>query len=273
MREQSVYTARHRYPTQTMRIAARSDVGKIRGNNEDCVAFDARLGIAVLADGMGGLRAGEVASATAVEAVMEHVLDNADRLPGKFADIARGDDGALAEQLGATLREALVLANRRVYTLADSCDEYAGMGTTVVVGALRNGRFVAAHVGDSRAYRFRGGELARLTADHSLVQQLVELGILSPAEARRAPNRNIVTRAVGIEADVEADVTDVDARAGDVFLLCSDGLTDMVDDATIARFCAQLAADDEPARLVDALIDAALISGGYDNVSVVALRP
>jgi PPM family protein phosphatase len=270
MREQSVYTDRHRHRTQTMRIAARSDVGKIRGNNEDCVAFDVRLGIAVLADGMGGLLAGEVASATAVEAVMEHLLDHADRLAGSM--VAGRDERPALDELAATLRDALELANRRVHALADSCEEYAGMGTTLVVGALREGRFFAAHVGDSRAYRFRGGELARLTADHSLVQQLVELGILSPAEARRAPNRNIVTRAVGIEPEVEADVTEVDARAGDLFLLCSDGLTDMLDDATIAHFCAQLAAEDEPGRLVDALIDAALISGGYDNVSVVALR-
>ncbi len=112
------------------------------------------------------------------------------------------------------------------------------MGTTLVVGAINDGRFIAAHVGDSRAYRFRNGELARLTSDHSLVQQLVEQGILSAAEARRAPNRNIVTRAVGIEIDVECDLTEVDALDGDLFLLCSDGLTDMIDDPTIARFCA-----------------------------------
>jgi PPM family protein phosphatase len=243
-----------------MRIAARSDLGKVRDNNEDCLAYDARLGIVVLADGMGGLRAGEVASATAVEAVMEHLSDHA------------GADNGAMEELGATLREALELANRRVYALSDARDEYAGMGTTLVVGVLRDERFVAAHVGDSRAYRFRGGELARLTADHSLVQLLVEQGILSPAEARRSPNRNIVTRAVGIEADVEVDVTEIDAAPGDVFLLCSDGLTDMIDDATIARFCGKLGRDEELTGLVDGLIDAALANGGLDNVSVVALR-
>jgi PPM family protein phosphatase len=240
-----------------MRIAARSDQGKVRDNNEDCLAFDARLGIAVLADGMGGLRAGEVASATAVEAVMQHLVENTDRLN--------------VDQAGDTLREALDLANRRVYALADSRREFSGMGTTVVAGAMNDGRFTAAHVGDSRAYRFRDGELARLTSDHSLVQQLVEQGILSADEARRAPNRNIVTRAVGIEIDVECDLTEIDAREGDLFLLCSDGLTDMIDDATIARFCSAHASA-EPAQVVDVLVNAALIEGGFDNISVVVLK-
>ena len=241
-----------------MRIAARSDQGKVRDNNEDCLAFDARLGIAVLADGMGGLNAGEVASAAAVEAIMQHLVENTDRLS--------------QDEAGATLREALELANRRVHALADSRREFSGMGTTVVVGAVNDGRFIAAHIGDSRAYRFRNGELARLTSDHSLVQQLVAQGILSAAEARRAPNRNIVTRAVGIEIDVECDLTEVDAAVGDLFLLCSDGLTDMIDDPMIAMLCAQQIADDEPARLVEMLVDAALAAGGFDNVSVVALR-
>ena len=241
-----------------MRIAARSDQGKVRDNNEDYLAFDARLGIAVLADGMGGLRAGEVASETAVEAVMQHLAEHSERL--------------VCDEVADALREALALANQRVFALAESRREFSGMGTTVVVGALSDGRFTAAHVGDSRAYRFRNGELARLTADHSLVQQLVEQGILSAAEARRAPNRNIVTRAVGIEFDVECDLIAVDAIANDLFLLCSDGLTDMIDDSAIARFCAANA-HAEPARVVDALVDAALAEGGFDNVSVVALKP
>ena len=241
-----------------MRIAARSDQGRVRDNNEDCLAYDARLGIAVLADGMGGLRAGEVASATAVEAVMQHLIENTERLN--------------ARDVGETLREALDLANRRVYALADSRREFSGMGTTLVVGAMHDGHFIAAHVGDSRAYRFRDGSLTRLTSDHSLVQQLVEQGILSAAEARRAPNRNIVTRAVGIEFEVECDLIEVDALDGDVFLLCSDGLTDMIDDPTIAYFCGEHVGD-EPMRLVETLVNAALAEGGYDNVSVVALKP
>jgi serine/threonine protein phosphatase PrpC len=241
-----------------MRIAARSDQGRVRDNNEDCLAYDARLGVAVLADGMGGLRAGEVASATAVDAVMQYLLEHTEQLNPL--------------EIGTTLRAALERANRRVYSLADSRREFYGMGTTLVVGALHDGQFIAAHIGDSRAYRYREGSLARLTSDHSLVQQLVEQGILSPAEARRAPNRNIVTRAVGIEIDVECDLIEVDARDGDVFLLCSDGLTDMLDDAAIARVCAAHAEDD-PASLVETLVDAALKEGGFDNVSVVALRP
>jgi serine/threonine protein phosphatase PrpC len=244
-----------------MRIAARTDLGRVRENNEDYIAYDARLGCAVLADGMGGLRAGEVASATAVAVIMEH-------LTGQTGGTGHGNGSVPTATL---LRDALGAANRRVRALAESRRDYAGMGTTVVIGALHDGRFVAAHVGDSRAYRFRAGELARLTDDHSLVQQLVEQGILSPDEARRSPNRNIVTRAVGIEDDVEPDVTEVDARDGDLFLLCSDGLTDMVDDPTIARCCAEFGSD--PKQIVDALIEAALSGGGFDNVSVVALTP
>ena len=240
----------------TMRIAARSDQGKIRQNNEDCLAYDARLGIAVLADGMGGLNAGEVASSTAIEVVMQHLVEQVDR-------VGAGHPGAL-------LRDALTQANQRVCALADSRRELNGMGTTLVAAIVHAGTFVVAHVGDSRAYRFRSGELARLTADHSLVQQLVAQGILSAAEARLAPNRNIVTRAIGIEVEVECDLTEVDAGAGDLFLLCSDGLTDMIDDALIARLCAQFGNDDV-ARLADALIDAALGAGGFDNVSVIVL--
>ena len=242
-----------------MQIAARTDQGKVRANNEDCLAYDARLGVAVLADGMGGLEAGEVASAIAIETVMQHLADHADRLGNAEA--------------GEALREALDLANRRIHALADSRREFNGMGTTLVAGVIGAGWFIAAHIGDSRAYRFRNGELNRLTADHSLVQQLVAQGILSAAEARRAPNRNIVTRAVGIEIDVECDLTEVDAQDGDLFMLCSDGLTDMIDDATIAQLCAQRRAGDELPRLVDALVDAALAGGGFDNVSVVVLTP
>ena len=241
-----------------LRIVARSDLGKIRGNNEDCVAFDARLGIAALADGMGGPNAGEVASATAIDVVMQYVVEQSDRLHG----------GAAAE----TLRDALAAANRRVHALAESRREYNGMGTTLVTAWVHDGTFIAAHVGDSRAYRFRRGELMRLTADHSLVQQLVAQGILSSAEARLAPNRNIVTRAIGIEADVECDVTEVDARDGDLFLLCSDGLTDMIDDAAIAQLCARHA-DADVSLIADALIEAALGAGGFDNVSVIVIAP
>ena len=242
-----------------MRIEARSDQGKIRQNNEDCLAYDARLGIAVLADGMGGPNAGEVASGTAIEVVMQHLVEHVEHVG--------------APNAGALLRGALTLANRRVCALAGSRRELNGMGTTLVAAIVQGGTFVVAHVGDSRAYRFRSGELTRLTADHSLVQQLVTQGILSVAEARVAPNRNIVTRAIGIESEVECDLTEGDFGAGDLFLLCSDGLTDMIDDPAIARLCGQVGGEQDHAQLADALIDAALHAGGFDNVSVIVLAP
>ncbi len=237
-----------------LQIAAASHLGRVRGNNEDCVEHDAGLGIAVLADGMGGLNAGEVASTEAVAAVMRHVRRCAERL-------TTDPEGVLDE--------AVQIANRAVHELASSRRDYAGMGTTLVAVFVAETEMVAAHVGDSRAYHYGDGVLTRVTTDHSLVQHLVATGVLSAEQARRAPNRNIVTRALGVSEDIECDLNRFELHPGDMVLLCSDGLSDMLDDSAIAAICA---AHDSPAARVHALVAAALEAGGLDNVSVVAVE-
>lgn len=238
-----------------MRMVARTDQGKVRENNEDCFALNPDRGIAVLADGMGGLKAGEVASEEAVRLTMQGLERALDRSGGTLAHDA--------------LRDVIAEANRVVHALADSRYDYQGMGTTLVCAVVMGDRAIVAHVGDSRAYRYDGGGLVRLTADHSLVQQLVDEGVLTDEEALRAPNRNIVTRAVGIESEVAVDVRDVNVASGDLLLLCTDGLTDLVDDRELGRLCAGFG--EQLDELVDELIAAALSRGGVDNISVVAI--
>lgn len=241
-----------------MRMVGRTDRGKVRGNNEDFFAIDDSVGLVVLADGMGGLNAGEVASERAVTCVV-------DTFRAGIGDAPDLDANARAELLAAAIRGA----NRQVYDLARSRFDYHGMGTTLVAAAIHARECALAHVGDSRVYRFGGGRLVQISIDHSVVQQLVEEGVLSRDEARRAPNRNIVTRAVGIEADVAVDVSRIELEPDSLLVLCTDGLTDVVDDRRIEQYCRRHVA--EPGVLADALIDAALEGGGTDNVSVVVV--
>jgi serine/threonine protein phosphatase PrpC len=236
--------------TTPVEIVARSECGRVRFNNEDRVDYDAALGVAVLADGMGGQNAGETASEVAVAAVMRAL---------RLAPAPRRD----------ALEDAVAYANRAVYRLGRDRPELAGMGTTLVAAAVDEQGMSVAHVGDSRAYRFGRPGLERLTVDHSVVQQLIDTGVLTPAAARRAPNRHIVTRALGMVEGIACDVVHVTPASGDVFLLVSDGLTDMLEDASIEAICR---GHQRLPELVDALIAAALEAGGLDNVSVVALR-
>ncbi len=243
-----------------MRIVGRTEQGKVRSNNEDFFAVDEAIGLAALADGMGGLNAGEVASERAVDSVFE-----------AFRRVLRGDleldfEGR-AELLEASVREA----NQLVYELGQSRFDYHGMGTTLVSATICGQEVALAHVGDSRAYRFGEDGLLQISTDHSVVQQLIEDGVLSRDEARRAPNRNIVTRAIGIDVDVDVDVSRLTLAAKELVMLCSDGLTDVVADPEIEDYFQRYAR--EPAVLVDSLIEAALDGGGTDNVSVVILLP
>lgn len=239
-----------------MRMVARTDQGKVRDNNEDCFALNADRGIAVLADGMGGLNAGEIAAEEAVRVTMARLVEAV-------------DGGAAGELVADALAEAIVEANRVVHALADSRYDYQGMGTTLVCAVLTPAGAMVGHVGDSRAYRFNAGDLTRLTTDHSLVQQLVDEGVLTDEEAQRAPNRNIVTRAVGIDSQVLVDVNTVAVTPGDLLLLCTDGLTDLVTDVELLRLVSDFA--DQLEELADELIAAALARGGLDNVSVIAI--
>lgn len=238
-----------------LQLVAKSDVGRVRRRNEDAVAVDEARGIAVLADGMGGLADGHLASREAVDVVFAALRD--ERRPSG----------------GDALTEALEEANRRVLALAQRRGS-GPMGTTLVVlRVAADGSAALAHVGDSRAYLWRRGTLSPLTRDHSLVQEMCDQGLMSAEAARHAPERNVLTQALGIEAPLEFAVTALRAEPGDLVLLCSDGLWDMLDDARIAALLAACG----PGRrgltdAADALIAAANAAGGHDNVSVVLAR-
>lgn len=245
-------------------FAERSDTGRKRPHNEDRVAADPGNGVAVLADGMGGHKGGEIASALAVETIIREL---ATRLPGIAAGSA--DDDAYAPESQLT-RAVVTEANTVVYETARAQPQYEGMGTTLVVALFHDDRLTLAHVGDSRAYRLRGGRLELLTRDHTLMQELVDRGFYTPEEARASLNRNIVTRALGIEESVNVDLQEEIALSGDVYLLCSDGLNDMVDDETIRLTLDEFGDNLEGAA--DQLIRKANENGGQDNVSIVLAR-
>ena len=236
-------------------MIALSDAGRVRRNNEDAFAFDSTAGVAVLADGMGGLDAGEVASTVAVEAII-------DALQG----VSEPGEGALAS--------AIEVANAAVRQAAERAQ--SDMGTTVVVWLSNTpGQCFVAHVGDSRVYRLRDGALRQLTADHSIVQQMIDDGVLSEVEARTSIHRNVITRALGLEARVQVDVRSWVYVPGDLFLLCSDGLTDMVTDEEINRvLCDPLGGSPGSlANVAEALVASANEAGGNDNISVLLVRP
>jgi PPM family protein phosphatase len=226
----------------------RSDTGRQRRGNED--AFYARAPLFAVADGMGGAQAGEVASGLAVEVVERGLPDGA---------------GSIEERLRAIVGEA----NERINALARADQQRAGMGTTLTLVYVGEEELSVAHVGDSRLYRLRDGVLERLTDDHSLVGELVRQGKITPQEADEHPQRSIITRALGPEEAVEADSHTWPARGGDVYLICSDGLTSMVNEARVGELIRGSATLDEAGRT---LIDAANAAGGRDNITVVLFR-
>ncbi|HEY8607458.1 MAG TPA: Stp1/IreP family PP2C-type Ser/Thr phosphatase [Noviherbaspirillum sp.] len=241
--------------TSGLEFASRTDPGLIRAQNEDALAFSPEFGYAVLADGMGGYNAGEIASGIAV-AVVVGLLD--EKLPG------------LDGPVHALLSEAVQAANHEVFQAAQSRPDYRGMGTTLVAALFRRGRILVAHVGDSRLYRLRNGGLARLTADHSVVQEQIELGLLDARDAANSPERHLLTRALGVGEQVLADLTEHVVQPDDLYLLCSDGLTDMLADDDIAHLL--VAHGRSPDTAASMLVQAANDRGGHDNVSVLLVR-
>lgn len=230
--------------------------GMVRINNEDSISILDNLGVAILADGMGGHQAGEVASSMAVEMIKQY-----------FSEIAGNPDAA---PNGDNMLESIELANTAVFELSQQRPECAGMGTTVVVCSFIDGKIVTGHVGDSRLYRFRDTRLEQVTQDHSVVQELVSRGFMSTEEANNSMNKNLVTKALGIEAAVEADLNEQDYQNGDVFLLCSDGLSDVVPDAEIKNTI--LENQQDIGATAQALVDQANAAGGPDNISVILVR-
>ena len=243
-----------------------TDTGRVRDHNEDAIGSNRDAGLYVLADGMGGYNAGEVASSIAVKTVKDLVS----RKPSsaKTAADIEPDTGLMRQTI--VLRDAISRANKIIHQTAQSQASCEGMGTTIVACLFFDNKLSIAHVGDSRLYRVRDGRLEQITMDHSLLQELVDRGFYSREEAERATNRNYVTRALGVEATVQVDLAEIDVLPGDMFLLCSDGLPDMVDDEeihlTVSTFSANL--DTIGQQLIQLSND----HGGKDNISVILRR-
>jgi serine/threonine protein phosphatase PrpC len=236
-----------------------TDPGRARDNNEDSVAMDEQAGLAVLADGMGGYNAGEIASGMATAFIK--------------SELGRWLNEASANASDTDVRRAMDIcvdnANRAIYNAANSNPQYAGMGTTLVVAVLREGRLLMGHIGDSRGYRLRNGRLTQITKDHSLLQEQIDAGLITPEQAAFSSNKNLVTRAVGVEDTVLLETHLHDILPGDLVLMCSDGLSDMVTDDQIA---AVLQGANDLQEAGKALVAAANAAGGRDNIAVVLVR-
>jgi serine/threonine protein phosphatase PrpC len=242
-------------------LAELTDTGRVREHNEDAIGSIGDIGLMVLADGMGGYNAGEVASGIAVQIVTELAAEGATREERHDVD---PHSGMMRQSI--VLRDAIYRANKIIYQTAQSQTDCEGMGTTIVACMFYDDKISVAHVGDSRAYRLRGGQLDQITADHSLLQELVDRGFYSAEEAQRSTNRNYVTRALGVEPTVDVEVREYEVLPDDIYLLCSDGLCDMVEDddihLTISTF------NDSLDVVGQQLVDLANDHGGRDNISV-----
>ena len=238
---------------------AATDRGRIRDNNEDAVAVDPAVGLAVLADGMGGYNAGEVASGLAIATLQ--------------TDLARwlieAGPSASVTLIRQATQTCVARANQLILESALANPAHAGMGTTLVVGVFHGAQLVLGHIGDSRCYRLRQGQLTQITSDHSVLQERIDAGLITPAQALGSPERNLVTRALGVAPDAKLELHDFSARPGDLYLLCSDGLTDMVRDERIEAVLRQPGPLDQRAR---ELIAQANHHGGRDNIAVVLVQ-
>jgi PPM family protein phosphatase len=245
-----------------VRFVGQTDTGKVREHNEDTIAFDPEIGLLVLADGMGGYNAGEVASGIAVKTILNLVRESVER-----EDLRSHDPDSSMSRPTIILRDAIHRANKIIYQTAKTQPQCEGMGTTVVSALFFDNRVAIAHVGDSRLYRLRNDKFEQVTMDHSLLQELVDRGFYSAEEAQRAANKNYVTRALGVEPNVDVEIQEVPVQKGDVYVLCSDGLSDMVEDddihLTISTF------GDNLDTVAKQLIQLSNDNGGRDNVSVV----
>ncbi len=250
--------------SSALEIVTQTDPGMVRSHNEDAVMANSTAGVVVLADGMGGYNAGEVASGMATALLGTELEQRFSAVPAHqlLADGRTSAEGALAEKIA--------LANSSIYQAAQSQPQYAGMGTTLVSAVFSDNRMTVAHIGDSRLYRFRGGELSQVTRDHSLLQEQIDSGLITREQARLSQNKNLVTRALGVDPSVEPEIHAYDVEIGDIYLFCSDGLNDMVEDEEIGMTVGMLSANLElcAAQLVQMAND----NGGRDNVSVILVR-
>lgn len=243
----------------TYEFCAHTHPGLARENNEDSVAFSESAQLGILADGMGGYNAGEVASGMATAFIQSEM--------GRWLSEAGGK--ANSKEVRRALEICVDNSNRSIFHAASTNSQYSGMGTTLVVAVFMDGRLILGHIGDSRCYRLRGAAFAQITRDHSLLQEQLDAGLITPQQAAVSMNKNLVTRALGVEDSVLLEVNEHQVEAGDLYLICSDGLSDMVADAEIARILETRGSLSARAK---ALIDAANAHGGRDNISVLLVK-
>lgn len=246
-----------------LEFASLSDTGLVRAHNEDAIETSQELGLAILADGMGGYNAGEVASRMCVELIAKHLKQKQ-----QSAWIPLLSRQTMVASRWIT--DAIAYANDRVLEAAHEHAEYVGMGTTIVVAMCHQDRLLVAHVGDSRVYRFRSGQLKQITRDHSVLQAQIDAGLITEEQAKFSPIKNLITRAVGAQKDIEVEIHDHHMEVGDIYLLCSDGLTDMLNHDQIHHIIKQH--DAQLALCCQTLVNGANDSGGRDNISVVLLK-
>jgi PPM family protein phosphatase len=251
--------------TQILEISSCTDPGMVRSHNEDSIAADAANGLVVLADGMGGYNAGEVASGMATTVIiteMQQILTGV-----RPYDLDQRSNQEIATRL---VREQVLKANTSIYQAAQSQPQYAGMGTTLVTCLFFDNRILVAHLGDSRLYLQRGGSFRQVTRDHSLLQEQIDSGLITAEQAKKAQHKNLVTKALGIDPTVEPEIHEYPTKPGDIYLLCSDGLCDMVEDEDIGMTLQALGANLKLAA--QQLVQMANDNGGRDNVSVILVR-
>ncbi len=233
----------------------RTDPGLARENNEDSVTIDEPTRLGILADGMGGYNAGEIASGMATTFIKSEL--------GRW--LSQAGRHANAREVRRAMEICVDNANRSIFNAANSNPQYSGMGTTLVIGVFQDSRLMLGHIGDSRCYRLRGTEFAQISKDHSLLQEQMDAGLITPEQAATSTNKNLVTRALGVEDAVLLEVNEHRVEPGDIFLMCSDGLSDMVDDANIAKILEnEIPLEQKSVQL----IEAANANGGRDNISV-----
>ena len=248
-----------------VKLVCCTDTGQVREHNEDYIAGDESLGLAVLADGMGGYQAGEVASEMAVKIIIK-------QLHAPLKKMHRVKHRANYRYHSATvlLEQAVLTANKVIYHLAEQETHYQGMGTTVVAVLFHNNFMSIAHVGDSRLYRLRGNKIRQITKDHSVNQELIDCGIYTPEQARHSPSKHLVTRALGVHKKVNVEIQEESLNSQDTYLLCSDGLSDMLTDSEMQAILNKADTLEQAAQV---LIDAANAKGGKDNISLMLVRP
>jgi protein phosphatase len=240
-------------------FCAQTDPGRVRENNEDAVAFDDATRLAVLADGMGGYNAGEIASGMATAFIKTELA----------CWLSEAGVQATLGEVRRAIEICVEHANLSIYKASHANPQYSGMGTTLVLAVFWGDRLLLGHVGDSRCYRWRGHQLVQITKDHSLLQEQIDAGLLTPAQAATSPHKNLVTRALGVENEVALELNEFAVESGDIYLMCSDGLSDMMDTAAIAAVLQKGASLD---HMAGEMLAAANDNGGRDNITVLLMQ-